>query len=392
MQKFVAEMVYGMTVSESCKLTEIGRALNEEISIKKTVDRLGRNLKNFSGEKAMMENYLSAVRPSLGDSTMLLIDPSDVAKPCSPKMEAIGSVYDASDKKFVNGYWTLGVAALTEENHQPIPVYEELYPCKKQGGLGLNAEMEKALQYLREHFDKSVPRVCDRGLDSGDIIKEFDGHDEKFIIRVNQNRVAVHGGKRTKINNIVRGLDCQLKMEYRGKDGEPVTCKIGMTRVTLPKVGNVKLNLVVCKEYGENPLALYTNLDESVEEMAVRIVKMYLMRWRIDELYGVKKQRYNFEDFRVRSLECIKKLDLLLTVAAGYAGTLAAKVNTDAFVADLICISKRVLKYADFVKTTKLFYYAILDGITCVLNRQSSGISHFFVPTPVSRQLCFQLP
>lgn len=391
-RKFIADMIYGIIASGSCKLTGIGRALKEDISLKKVVERLGRNLVDFSEKDAFMANYLAAVRPSLGDDTMLLIDPSDVTKPCSPKMEAIGSIYDASKKRFAEGYWTIGAAALTEQNHQPIPVYEELYPCTKQGGQGLNAEIKNTLQYLREHFSCGIPRVCDRGLDTGEIIKEFYANNEKFILRVNQNRIAVHGGYRTKIEDITRALDCRHELKFHSKTGNISTCKIGMTKITLPKLGNLKLNLVVCKEFGEKPLVLYTNLDEPIETFAVRVVKAYLMRWRIDEMYAFKKQSLNFEDFRVRSLAAIKMLDLFLTVAVGYIGLLSSKVNDTAFVAELICASKRIPKYSVFMKTTKFFYYAVHDGITFLLDKLCVGISHFFASPPVFSQLCFTLP
>ena len=45
--KFVSQMIYGMLASSSCMLSEIGRKLEETTSLKKIVDRLGRNLKDF---------------------------------------------------------------------------------------------------------------------------------------------------------------------------------------------------------------------------------------------------------------------------------------------------------------------------------------------------------
>jgi hypothetical protein len=80
----------------------------------------------------------------------------------------------------------------------------------------------------------------------------------------------------------------------------------------------------VCKGEGD-PLALYTNLCEDIESVAVRIVKMYLMRWRIEEYNAFKKQGLKLEDFRVRSLNSIKNLNLLLTIAAGYLAMLSEK-------------------------------------------------------------------
>jgi len=385
-QKFIANMIFGMISANSCKLTDVGRALKEPIALKKTVERLGRNLSEFSEGEALMRDYLAEVKPSIGPDAMLLVDPGDVAKPCSPKMEAIGSVYDGSAGKFADGYWTMGAVALSDKRRQPIPVYENLYPCTKQGGLGLKAETSKCLQYLRENFDANVPRVFDRGFDSGSVLSELTGKNEKFILRVNQNRVAVHNGKRAHIHDVARGVVCETEMIFHSKSGQKSTCKIGMTRVTLPKLKNVQLNLVVCKAFGEDTLALYTNLDETLETLAPRVVKAYLMRWRIEEFYAFKKQGFAFEDFRVRGLNSIKNLDLLLTVAIGYIATLCEKLD-EKLTVELIAASKRIPKISVFLKKTKFFFYAVLAGITRVLATLQCGIAHFFAPKKRDNQL-----
>ena len=388
-EKFVTEMVFGIISSKSCMVTEIGRALKEDISLKKTEDRLIRNLKNFSDNDTVMKNYLEAVRPVIDENSMLLVDGGDATKPCSPKMEGIGSVKDGSTGKFADGYWTMGVTALTSENHQPIPVYEKLYPCKKQGGQGFNIETKAALENIRQDFGSNMPRALDRGFDSGDIIRDLHDHNEKFIIRQNQNRVAVHKGKKTYINDIVRGVDCIHEMTFHSKTGNISRCKIGITQVIVPNMKNIKLNLVVCKNFGEKPLVLYTNLDEPIEELAARVVKAYLMRWRIEEYYAFKKQGLGFEGFRVRSLRSIRTLDLLATIAVGYIAILCSKAKESEQVIVLIIVSKRIPRLNDFLKKTKFFFYAVLDGITYALASLRYGISHHSTPPlPSFDQVC----
>jgi hypothetical protein len=388
-QKFIADMLYGIIAAGSCMLTEIGRTLKEQIKLKKTVERLGRQLSSFSEAErnTLMQDYLTEAKRFMGADTMIIIDGGDVAKQCSPKMEAIGFVYDASEGKYANGYWTIGAVALSDENQQPIPVYENLYPCKKQGGLGSNAETAKCLQYLRDNFDSSTPRVLDRGFDSGATIMDFAGSDEKFILRVNQNRVAVHGGKRSYINDIARGVVCEQGFEYKGKNGKVLMCKIGITQVVLSNLKNTRLNLVVCKEHGETPLVLYTNLSETLESIAVRVVKAYLMRWRIEEFYAFKKQSLQFEGFRVRRLNSIIALDLLLTIAAGFIAMLSEK-SSDKTVVELISASKRIQNTAAFLRKTKVIFYAVYDGILQVLASLRCGISRFFTVKHRDDQLC----
>jgi hypothetical protein len=390
-RRFVRDFVYGIIASKQCMLTEIGRALKEDIELNKTVERLGRNLSRFDKKTELTENYLKAIRPSLGDDTMLIMDGSDVTKPCSPKMEAIGSVYDASKGVFGNGYWTMGAVALTSEHDAPIPVYEKLYPCKKEGGKGAKVEAATALEFLRKHFDSKIPRIFDRGFDSGDLLKDLCERDEKFIIRVNQNRKAVHNGVSSFSKDIAAGVDCTHEMTFHSKTGDVSNCKIGFTKIVLPKLDNLHLTLIVCKEFGENTLMLYTNIVEPYENLAVRVVKAYLMRWRIEEYHSFKKQGLDFENFRVRGLNSIQNLDLLISIAVGYIGTICEKIDSELYAVDLVIASKRLQKLDVFLSETKFLFYAIHDGLVAVFDRLHSVFPPgFFAGVNKSPQIAFK--
>ncbi|MCL2080185.1 MAG: hypothetical protein FWH17_10200 [Oscillospiraceae bacterium] len=58
----MSQMLYGMLCSQSCHLSTIGRALAETISLKKTIDRLSRNLSEFSEGVRLFENYIKKVK------------------------------------------------------------------------------------------------------------------------------------------------------------------------------------------------------------------------------------------------------------------------------------------------------------------------------------------
>jgi hypothetical protein len=391
-RKFVFDMFYGIIAARSCKISEITRTLKENIEPKKTAERLARNLDNFTDAErvALEEGYIVEAKKYEGSDSMLLIDGGDATKKCSPKMEAIGIVRDGSTGKFAPGYWTMGAVILSDEKQQPIPVYEKLYPCKKQGGSGITAETKTCLESLRNNFRADMVRVFDCGFDSSDTINNLVENNEKFILRVNYSRVCVHNGKRTKIDDVVRRVVCENELAFESKDGKKLTCKIGMTQVVLPKLNNLKLTLVVCKGFGEEPLVLYTNIAETLENIAVRIVKGYLLRWRIEDFYAFKKEDgLKFEDFRVRSLNSIKNLDFLVTIAAGYIAMLSEKVNQNMTV-ELIAASKRMVKTSTFLKKTKIFFYAVLDGAAAVLAGLRCGISSYFKPKPKDNQLCFE--
>ena len=93
--KFVVQILYGILAGNKVHLSEIARSLNENISLKKTIDRLSRNLFAFKEKDLVMENYISEVKKQINENqAVIVIDNSDITKPCSPKMEAISDVHE----------------------------------------------------------------------------------------------------------------------------------------------------------------------------------------------------------------------------------------------------------------------------------------------------------
>jgi len=48
-------------------------------------------------------------------------------------------------------------------------------------------------------------------------------------------------------------------LKFEPKSGKDKNCKISITPIQLPQFPNDKLNLVICRGFGEEPLMLITN-------------------------------------------------------------------------------------------------------------------------------------
>ena len=380
-QKFIADMVYGLIAAKSCYLTEIARNLHEKIALDKTVERLSRNLKNFDNEKELSENYFETIREHFDERTVLIIDDGDVSKPYSSKLEGICRVRDGSTGEITDGYWSAGVSALTVLHKQPIPVYSRVYSSEEKGYLSNNAETVKSLEFLSSHFPKENIRALDRGYDAGYIFDYFIPREERFIVRMNGNRNCIYKGKKILISKLAKQLKGQYELKFEAKDGKKATCTISIACVSLPDYPDKNLNLVVCNGLGKEPLMLLTNLESDDPRLCVTITKVYLMRWRIEEYYRFKKQGFAFEKFLVRSLKSIRNLDLLLTVAIGHIGVLSEKVNQSIEVIEIIEASKRLYGLSKFT------FYAISDGLHEIFSKLYTGINSFFVKPEPSLQI-----
>lgn len=381
--KFVSQMIYGIMSSQSCHLSKISRSLGESINLKKTIDRLSRNLNGFAEGEKLFENYIRKVKGLISDKTILIIDDSDITKPCSIKMEALSKVRDGSTGEIGMGYHSIGVAALTPERKQPIGVYTRVYSASEKDFVSADEETLKALKFLGKHFKRSNIRAFDRGYDANIYYEHLIDNNEKFIIRAKKNRNVIYKGKSINILALANCFKGKYTLKFRKKNGVSADCKITIIPIKLYCRSSEELNLVICYGFGKIPLMLITNLKSSDKRLAVAVTKVYLMRWRIEEFYRFKKQQFDFEDFRVRSLSSIRNLDLLLTIAIGHIGMISEKAHERAITAEVIAISKRIYDIPKFT------FYAIADGLLFVLTKCKQGIADMLRKRPKSNQLSF---
>jgi len=376
-EKFVTQMLYGLAKASSCHLTEIGRALEEDIGLKKTVDRLSRGLQDFSktdGE-TVRENYLKTVEKYIDNTTIYPIDESDVAKPYSVKMECLAPVMDGSTDKIVPGYRTLEIVALTHKTKTPLPIYERVYSAAEKEFISQDEEVLRGLRFLSERFGHEGFRVLDRGYDANVYMRYFIRAQERFIIRVRKNRMVRH--KEESVN--IEELAGRYKGKYAFKctlHGEKFHLKVAEIPININEFGEYPLYLVAVYGFGAKPMLLLTNCRG--EGMVAVVAKMYLLRWRIEEHFRFKKQQYNFEDFRVRSLNSIRTLHLLVTLLAGYLALLTQEPDTLLF--RVLHEAANPVPRSKKRSPKKLFHYELASGLAMLLRKTIANLKRRFPP------------
>lgn len=181
--------------------------------------------------------------------------------------------------------------------------------------------------------------------------------------------------------DVAKRFKGKYSLRFKNKSGKCVDVKISIIPIQLPKYKNVKLKLVIVYGFGEEPMLLITNLSSNDKRIGVSVCKAYLTRWRIEEYFKFKKQKFDFENLRVRSLQSIRMLDLLLTLAIGYISKLSDKPFFMRLRFEIIEVSKRLFGAPDFV------YYAVADGIFEALKHVKSGLKHRVTLQPTANQL-----
>src|SRR5699024_7453941 len=94
-RKFLMDMLFGLAKGKSVLLSDIALALEEPIDPIQTIKRLSSRLEEFHEEDQLLANYKKITQSQLkGDENLVIVDNSEIIKPYSNKLEALGQVRD----------------------------------------------------------------------------------------------------------------------------------------------------------------------------------------------------------------------------------------------------------------------------------------------------------
>ncbi len=91
-----------------------------------------------------------------------------------------------------------------------------------------------------------------------------------------------------------------MKIMFQGEEKE---CMISVIKAQIT-AEKKWINLIFVYGISETPMMIASNIPIKSKEDVIKIARCYLDRWRIEEYFKFKKQEYNFENFRVRTLNC----------------------------------------------------------------------------------------
>ena len=328
-EKFIKDIQYGIASSGSCLISNIARSLNEKINLKNTIERLCDNLNSFDNTEVLYKNYINTIGDIYGDEPVALFDDSDISKVYGKKFEDLDDVIDASnpDKKIGKGYHVCEAVLLTDKEKQTVSTYSKIYSCKSNEFISKNTYTIESINSVVNVLNRKFTGIFDRGYDDNKIIDYMDNSNNYFIIRMQDRRNFLFKGKKKNCYEEALKRKGKIKMTLWFDDNEEYEVYISHTKVTLP-YNKKDYELVYC--YGlseERPLILLTNRSIHSKEDVIKIVRLYFSRWRIEEYFRAKKQEYEFENIRLRTLKGINNLNLLLTIHLGHINKLASEIN-----------------------------------------------------------------
>jgi hypothetical protein len=381
----MVQMLYGIQASKDVKLSSIARSLNEEIPLVKTENRLSRNIGRRDFTEEVNRSIIIQGAKRITEDTVIALDISDIDKPYARKMEYLALVRDGSTGETKSeGYWLIDVLGADVEGEELIPLYGELYSQEAEGFKSENRQILTAIDRVREGIGPKGIWAIDRGGDRSRLLKGFLGRKLRFVVRLVGDRdLILKDGQKKNSLKIAWGCHCPHQRELTiKKDGETKrkTISVGQMRVKLP-FSEQPLYLVVVKGFGEKPMMLLTNVVVKLQE-GMRILEIYLTRWKCEESYRFIKQAYNLEDVRVLSYTALRNIVVLVQAVFYFVSAeLGKNLKLNILLKKLFEKAKRFFEIPEFRQ------YAIADGIYKILFSSQTGI----FPPLIKRQKMGQL-
>ena len=366
--KFLEQMLYGVSASQDCKLSQVARVLGEPILLKKTEERLSRHLATPGlGERVQQQIVRQAAR-RVGPDTLIVVDPTDIRKPYAQAMPHLGTVRDGSNGELVKGYWACVALACESERRRVLPLLQQLWSAQAPDFESENAQLLSIIDTVAGATDQRGVYVLDRGGDRMRLYEPLLARGLRFIIRLRGDRHLVRRGRSRRADDLARGVRMRyaetVVREQAGGE-KRVHLEYGFVRVRLPGRRDVELSLVVVRGFGQELLLLLTNVAvKSTRRSLWWVVRGYLTRWLVEETIRFIKQSYRLEDLRVLDYERLRNLAALVMAAAYFAAVWLGESLKLAVLASRVCrLAKRFFGVPEF------HYYALADGIGVLLSR-----------------------
>ena len=368
--EFLGQMLFGIQASRDTLMSEIARSLQEDILAKKTQERLERHLATDGMGAKIHGSILCDAAPGIGESTLVIVDPTDVQKECADKMPYLAKVWDGSKGRVGDNLgYTLCMAIACENGCRKIvPLMLRLWSSVHPEYVSENDEVEQVIGQIAATTNGRGIFVYDRGGDGDGMFGFYIRHGLDFIVRLVGDRHLLNwGGKTEKSQVLARDLAAGCAMRYEDSvlskshnKVHNVRVKYGSMPVRLPDWPDADLHLVVVKwPGGEKPMMLLTTLNAVRTRKALwEVVQGYLTRWRVEDTMRFIKQSYRLEHMRLFDYQRLKNMAALVVAVAYFAAAcLGRKVKLDALAKHVAKVSRKMFEVPEF------FYYAIADGL-----------------------------
>ncbi|MFA9464620.1 MAG: transposase [Velocimicrobium sp.] len=231
---------------------------------------------------------------------------------------------------------------------------------------------------------KKATFAMDRGYDDNKMFLKLDELGQDYVIRLKFNRKLLYHNKWTMATELRNRRKGKVKASvfYRGKNHEDYLSHVKVKIIASKK----DIYMVLIYGITKYPIMLATNKEIKSKEDVIKIAHIYFSRWKIEEYFRCKKQKFHFENFHVRKLRAINALNFYITLCMAFLAMISMESETNA-------LKVSIIKSANPIKEKVFFcYYRLAKGIFCILSYAKEGVRLWFrTRRSTYRQFCLKL-
>lgn len=382
--KFLRDMCLGILKSQSVICLRAACMLGEDITVKKVCERFTRHL-NKKGMKAKLQSLIIREQcRGFDQNTAIIIDDSDIVKSKATAMEGLKKVRDGSTGRVDQlGYDTLNIIAYQDGKAgcEIKPLSSDIFAEDKELDTLYQITEDRLVEITIASGNKAVC-VFDRGYDKRELFSFLNQNSMNYIIRSVGARGLITGGIEKHFLEVAKSV--KLGQEYKlKKDGQSLRCGIKRVSIRLNPYPvkhpeTVDTWLVVARYSTSKTekggfLYLFCDFpgqpDLSFPEIIIKALKMYRMRWKIEEVHRHLKQSYGWEKIQLTSYTRLQNMNhvLLLTMCYLYSLKRFAYIYLQAF--------PSIMKYKN--KDWKKIYDFVYYRLSMLLEHCFSSVTRF---------------
>ena len=346
--KAIRDMSIGILKSESVINLKMAYSLNDKVTPKKTCERFTRHLNKKELGPKLQNSIIEKQCRGIDHDTAIIVDDSDIVKPYAKQMEGLQRIRDGSTGRVDQlGYNLVNIIAFQGqgESYAIKPLSSDLIAQDIDPDGLFYTTQDRLVQIILESRNKGV-FVFDRGYDKRSMFNFVKDNGCNYIIRSTGRRGLIVDGQEKSFNEVAKSvklthnyslknkgqnLKCGIKRvgirlnPHPVKHPEAVETWLIVARYSKDKKGREGYFYLLCDFPGQ--------LNLSLEQIIFKALKMYRMRWKIEEVHRHIKQCYGWEKIQLTSYTRLQNMNqiLLLTMCFLYSLKKYAHLYLEAF-------------------------------------------------------------
>ncbi len=326
--KCFKETLIGLLSASNPIVRQIVQYILGTACLKKKQERIGYHLDNAKLFEELNQAHFISETKKITEESLIIIDESNIVKPCAKKMEHLKKVRDGSTGEYQNGYYSFNATVVNTANAGSVSI-SPLYSYVYSNSIENETKNERLSIFLVESTIFSCNKgiyVFDRGYDDKKLMSQLVEQENGFVIRAVGNRDLIVDNEKRKFKDVVNEMELkhQHQCPYKKKTFNYGAKKVRINTDPHPTKNPNTIEVWLIKvRYDKKGgffyfFASFKNNLFSEKQIGQKVLEIYSKRWKIEEQFRQIKQQLNLEKIQLLKYQRIQTLNLWMNILVNF--------------------------------------------------------------------------